>query len=158
SARALGLLALALALSTGQARAELKFSLQEVGPDVVMTGSGTVNTDGLNNASAWIAAANLIPQSGQVIVAGPGTLSGRGYRLISGPSTFGGGAGLDATSGTGDGFGLGGQAQVLFLPNNYVSGSQLSGTATYSMQTLANLGVTLGTYKWTWGSGDNADS
>src|SRR5262249_8749074 len=142
-----------------QARAGLTFTLQEVGPDVVMTGSGTVNTAGFNNLSTWIAAANLIPQSAQFIVGGPGVQSGTSYSPISGPSTIGTSLGVDATSGTGDGFGLGGQAELLFLPDNYVSGSQLSGTATYAGQTLVSLGVTPEkTYTWTWGSGANADS
>ena len=45
----------------------------------------------------------------------------------------------------------------LVVPNNYVSGSSLSGTSTYSGQTLAGLGLTPGTHRWTWGSGANAD-
>jgi hypothetical protein len=46
----------------------------------------------------------------------------------------------------------------LNLPNGYVSGSPLSATSTYTSQTFASLGLTPGTYTWTWGSGPTADS
>jgi hypothetical protein len=44
---------------------------------------------------------------------------------------------------------------LLFVPRGYVSGNPLSDSATYSGQTFATLGVTPGTYVWTWGSGAN---
>jgi hypothetical protein len=34
----------------------------------------------------------------------------------------------------------------------------LSGTAVYDDETLAGMGLDLGTYTWTWGSGNDADS
>src|SRR5207248_2671894 len=43
----------------------------------------------------------------------------------------------------------------LSVPRGYVSGTFLSDRATYSGATLATLGVTPGTYKWTWGTGAN---
>jgi hypothetical protein len=46
----------------------------------------------------------------------------------------------------------------LFVPEGYVSGTALSDTATYDSQTFSSLGVTPGTYKWTWGSAATADS
>jgi hypothetical protein len=47
-------------------------------------------------------------------------------------------------------FGLGGQ---IFLPQGYVSGTALSDTSTYDKETFASLGLTPGTYEWTWGTG-----
>ena len=35
------------------------------------------------------------------------------------------------------------------------TGHTLSDSATYSSQTFATLGVTPGTYEWTWGTGPN---
>ena len=46
-------------------------------------------------------------------------------------------------------------AFVLSVPRGYVSGTFLSGSATYSDASLATLGVTPGTYVWTWGTGAN---
>ena len=41
------------------------------------------------------------------------------------------------------------------VPSGYGSGNPLSDTATYSGQTFATLGVTPGTYVWSWGEGPN---
>ncbi len=45
--------------------------------------------------------------------------------------------------------------RVLIVPRGYVSGTFLSNSATYSGKTIATLGVTPGTYVWTWGTGAN---
>jgi hypothetical protein len=79
---------------------------------------------------------------------------------VSGPTVFGSGPQVGASAATGNTVGilanLGGQG--LYVPTGYVSGSALTGTATYNSQTLAGLGLTPGTYTWTWGTGANADS
>ena len=46
-------------------------------------------------------------------------------------------------------------ATALIVPRGYVSGDFLSNSATYSGKTFATLGVTPGTYVWTWGTGAN---
>ena len=38
------------------------------------------------------------------------------------------------------------------------SGDSLSGSATYAFETFASIGLTPGTYVWSWGSGGSADS
>jgi hypothetical protein len=45
--------------------------------------------------------------------------------------------------------------RLLSVPTGYVSGTALSDTAIYSGTTLAALGVTPGTYVWTWGTTAN---
>ena len=77
------------------------------------------------------------------------------YSGITGPSNFGSGGFTAASSGSGDRVGIDNDGKVLFVPLDYVSDSPLSDTSTYLSQTFGSLGVTPGTYEWTWGSGAN---
>jgi VPDSG-CTERM motif len=43
----------------------------------------------------------------------------------------------------------------LFVPFGYDSNTALSSSATWNNATFASLGVTPGTYVWTWGDGAN---
>ena len=45
----------------------------------------------------------------------------------------------------------------LVTPLNYLSGSELSNTATWANHTFISLGVTPGSYTWNWGSGAHSD-
>ncbi|MNL72451.1 hypothetical protein D3C87_1977660 [compost metagenome] len=53
---------------------------------------------------------------------------------------------------------LDGFSGTVYLPVGYVSGSALSGATTFAGATFASLGVTPGTYTWTFGAGAAADS
>ena len=55
-------------------------------------------------------------------------------------------------------FGVGGSIDMIIVPFRYVSGSSLSGTSTFDGATIASLGLTPGSYVYTWGSGVDADS
>ncbi len=82
-------------------------------------------------------------------------------RAPSGPTSFGSSFGRSASSGSGDMVGIsagdyfGDYLSLLSVPTGYVSGTALSDSATYSGVTLADLGVTPGTYVWTWGTTAN---
>jgi hypothetical protein len=54
--------------------------------------------------------------------------------------------------------GLYGYGHFIYVPAGYVSGTQLSDTDTFNGATFASLGITSGTYTYTWGSGPTADT
>jgi hypothetical protein len=132
---------------------------QPLGFDVVATGSGSIDTVGLNFAFTGAEGALMSPSNG-VIITGPASdTSTDHYRGITVPPTsFGSGALVAASSGSGDNVGLSALFPGLNVPQGYVSGHALSDTSTYDNATFASLGATPGTYKWTWGTGAHADS
>jgi hypothetical protein len=72
---------------------------------------------------------------------------------IVGPANFGsGGLTLDGT-GTGPAIGIRSFEPDIEVPTGYVSDGPLSDTTIYDTATFASLGVTPGTYVWTWGTG-----
>jgi hypothetical protein len=83
------------------------------------------------------------------------------YTGVSGPASFGSGSFTLASSGAGDLVGIDMATRPegsLIVPHGYVSGAALSDSSTYNNATLTSLGVTPGTYTWTWGTGVHADS
>ena len=128
-------------------------TLQQVGANVVATGSGAINLTGLtfgNDAS--ITGGVLFSTEGVIILAGG---FADVYLGFSGPQTFGSGSVIDASSSSGDPVGIEGVAHdpFIFVPDNYVSGTALSGNATWNNASFTSLGVTPGTYVWRWGTG-----
>jgi hypothetical protein len=136
------------------AQAAYIVTLEEVGTNVVATGSGTLDLTDLSFLSGGsLASAAIAPVVG-VIITGPAGVTIEDYTGFSGPMSFGSGGGKNADSGSGDLVGIfAPQTDELVLPDGYVSGSALSDNAAYDSQTFNSLGVTPGTYEWTWGSG-----
>ena len=132
-------------------------TLQQVGSDVVATGSGAINLTGLTFASGGLVANGSMGPSIALLVVADGTGLSQ-YTGFSGPSSFGPGTNfINDSSDSGDSVGIVGPAFFLgpsiFLPAGYVSGTALSDSSTYNSATFASLGVTPGTYVWTWGTG-----
>jgi hypothetical protein len=129
--------------------------LQQVGSDVVATGSGAIDLTGLSLLDiAGGSHAVIVPNAANVQT-GPSGLELFKYSGFSGPTNFGSGGQTVSSSGTGDFVGISGTEGFLWLPFAYVSGSPLSDSATYDGATFSSLGVTPGTYEWTWGPGDD---
>jgi hypothetical protein len=141
------------------ANASVIMTLEQVGPDVVAMGSGTINTTDLTlDGSGGFAVATISPGDAELVVGRPSPFDV--YGGIAGPTYFGAqnGRTTHASSGAGDYIGILGFSREISTPSSYISGTPLSGTATFDSTTLAGLGVTPGTYTWTWGTGVNADS
>ena len=157
-------LALALCVTAAvpsRSRAEFNISVQEVGADVVVTGSGSANLSALTLVSRQSYDAIIFPSGPGLLVGAAGMQAADDYQSIFGPGSFGTGGFAMATSGSGQRFGLNALSPtqlLLNVPRDYVSGTALSSTSTYVGKTFASLGLTPGTYRYTWGTEATADS
>jgi hypothetical protein len=133
-------------------------TLEQVGSNVVATGSGSIDTTALAFLTVDASSAGILPVGADISTGPVGVTSFDLYSGISGPTSFGPGDYTSNNSGAGAFVGVDGSAEELVLPVSYVSGTSLSETSTYDSATLAVLGVTPGTYEWTWGSGADAGS
>jgi hypothetical protein len=115
-------------------------TLHQVGPNVVATGSGAIDFTGLTFGATDVFDSQIIPFLGSIITGAIATVD-LFDGAITGPTSFGSGLQTFASSGTGDIVGISGTG-VLTLPDNYVSGSALSNSATWNNATVASLGVT----------------
>jgi len=138
-------------------------TLQQVGPNVVATGSGAIDLTGLALASHIAFASGIIPAPG---ISSLGAFIQTGIDNVSffddysgsfsGPTSFGPNSfETVASSNSGDIVGFGRGFGFLFLPPGYVSGAALSNSSTFDSTNFTMLGVTPGTYEWTWGTGPN---
>ena len=133
------------------AQAGYMVTLQQVGSNVVATGSGAIDLTGLSFLGLSSTTASIQPNAGFIsVVSG----SVNEYNGFSGPSSFGPGFGGNASSSSGDAVFIFATTE-LGVPSGYVSNSLLSDSSTYNGATFATLGVTPGIYEWTWGTGLN---
>jgi len=129
-------------------------TMEQMGSNVVANGSGAINLTGLTPAGpAAIGGGGIEASAGQIITGSPG--SATAYTGLNGPTSFGSGGLFNASTSSGDLFGrfptqFGGP---LLVPLLYTSGDPLTNSMTFDNATFASLGVTPGTYKWTWGTG-----
>jgi hypothetical protein len=139
--------AVAMAFS-GAAQAAIIFNIEEVGANVVMTGSGSLNTSGMNLTASSTASGYLYGSNG-VLRVGSGNIGiYNGLTVWSGKDHFGSGTAYAASSNTGSAFGFNGLGLV-YLPSGYQSGSALSGTSTFNNKTLASMALNPGSYTFT---------
>jgi hypothetical protein len=152
---------LTLALTVGAAQGEFIVNAVKTGGDVVFTGEGSLNLE------AWTLQDESSPdfafiQPVQFIVIGPSasvnsTKFGTPINFV-GPTNFGLPLTSFPDSGTGDIVGLFFNGPSLSVPVDYESGESLSSSTTYNGKTFLTLGMTPGSYTWSWGSGGTADS
>jgi hypothetical protein len=153
-------MSVAVALFVESAQAGVVITIQQVGSNVDVTGSGSLNLADLTSFGTFTQAPDIIPFDAEAIVGGIPSVSVTGYAgaSFSGPTSFGGGIEANPISGSGSVFGIQGSSSDLVVFSGYVSGTSLgTSTDTYS-GSLSSLGLTVGTYTWTWGTGNAADS
>jgi hypothetical protein len=144
----------------GQAQASVPgavIDITQVGANVVATGTGVIDLSGLTLTGSdelWPFAGELFPSLGVAVVG----LGGTGHNIdtyggASGPATLG--PGLNSFPGSiaiGDVFGIDGNglgSPTIFVPTGY-DGTLLWGSSTFDNTTLAMIGLTPGTYTYTW--------
>jgi hypothetical protein len=129
----------------------------EVAGDVVFSGGGSADLTGLVLDSTPAVGAGSIANFPKFIMADGADGASWVFGITSGPSDYGTGSTMFASSFSGDLFGIFSSSQII-VPSDYVSGTDLSGTMTLGGTTFASAGMTPGTYMWTWGSDGIADS
>ena len=151
---------IACVISVRPAQAGYIVTLEQVGSNVVATGSGPIDLTGLKFLFAGGGVANINPK-GATLGTGPFDFPVNFYESsapFSGPTNFGSGDFTFANSGSGDFLGIQSSPDgfgSLLVPTGYVSGNALTDSMTFNNATFASLGVTTGTYVWSWGDGAN---
>ena len=141
-----GAVFLLLTAALHRAHAMFYLTLTQVGGNVVINGSGTVNLTALTFQQSANADPAVYPALG-LLTAGAGDLppyseyDGGG---LTGPAAFGNGTGSAENSGTGGIAGILGSNPSLLVPQGYVSGSPL----TYSGGKATVSGIVPGTTVW----------
>jgi len=146
---------------TSAATAPFSASFVESGSDVVLSFEGTLDLTGLNFSQTTNAVAGGVGPAQAAFGIGPsGTIPVDAYTggTFSYPSNFGTGGGSPIPTGSGDYFGvftLDGPSgpRSLIVPSGYTSSTYIAGTTTLSGQTFASLGLSAGTYNYSWGVG-----
>ena len=141
------------AVSIAQPAQAYTVRLKEVGDNVVANGSGPINLTGLTLVDRGLILTGTINANIGLIITGPFASFADGFSGITGPTSFGSGGSSFPNSGSGDMVGISGFFGRLVVPLNYVSGTALSDSMTFNNATFASLGVTPGTYVWSWGDG-----
>jgi hypothetical protein len=146
----------------GPASAGLVIDISQVGSNVVTKGIGSIDLTDLTRLGDGAAFPYVEGEMGTVAVGALPFGDFNVFGVVAGPKSFGTGGPFAASSGTGDTFGVEGSggfvAPVILLPTDYVSGSEIQASGTYLNTTIAGLGLTPGTYSYTWGTGADADS
>ena len=144
--------ALILASLQGTADAGVVIDVSQVGSDVVATGSGSLDLTGLSLTVTVPLSTTLDPIGGVIIIGPSPGGSFDGYSGFQGPSSFGPGGQTFPSEGTGDLMGVDNFDGNIQVPAGYVSGTPLAGSSTFDNTTIAGLGLTPGTYTYTWSS------
>jgi hypothetical protein len=126
----------------------LYISILEVGGNVVVSGTGTVNLTGLSAPTSDAISQSITPQFNRIFVAsGNSSYNVDVYTGLTATTIIGSGTVTVGSSGSGSSvFGIDGSLNKFFVQEGYVSGDPLQASTTYNSNSLAGLGVDAGTY------------
>jgi hypothetical protein len=99
---------LLVAALCGSADASVVINIDQLGPNVVATGSGSLNVTDLTSPGTNLHVLGIGPIHGYVGMGSPGLVFVEGFEGLTGPSNFGLGGLTNATSGSGDHFAING--------------------------------------------------
>lgn len=141
-------------LAAANVTAGVMININPSGSDVLATWSGTLNTAGLSNTGTSSITGYVNPASGWFALTGISSnyqaLSPVNFASVTVPGNFGSGTLTNVSSGSGViGF-VPNSIKYIFVPVGYTSGSSLTGSATWNSTTLAGLGLSTGTFVWSW--------
>lgn len=144
---------LVLLAAASVSQAVYTININQVGADVVMTGTGSINTSSMTALTTigLCATGNGLVGSAVLCVGTETTADQFDNVLVPSLSAFSTTM-LDGTSSSGPGVYIFGAD--LYLPENYVSATPISNSSTYVGTTLAGLGLTVGTRSLFVPSGD----
>lgn len=131
-------------------------NVNEVGGDVVATATGNLDLSSLAFSLNGVPIAIFVgatPDIATFAIGGGATFDV--YSNAAGPAAIGPGAiQVAPTFSSGDFVGNGGSPILydVWVPSGYVSGAPLNGSSTWVGNTFAGIGLTPGTYQYTWAS------
>ena len=128
-------------------------TLEQMGANVVATGSGAINLTGLTSVGGAQFQVIGIQAEGGFIVTGTSSALLSDYFGFTGPTNFGTGGFVPGNDFSGDSVGIFRSLGQILVPECYVSGNPLSASMTFDNATIHSLGLRPGTYTWTWGTG-----
>jgi hypothetical protein len=146
-------------LASPSAEATFTVTFSEQGNNVVAIGTGSIDTADLTFNSSGGIAEFVAPQYPSVLLGPPNTFPPVNIFTVAqfnGPGPIGSGGESFVSSGSGDEVGF--APGLLVLPAGYQSGARLSDEDVWANATFASLGLTVGSYFATFGSGAGEDS
>ncbi|MDH4041808.1 MAG: hypothetical protein OEV88_14230 [Gammaproteobacteria bacterium] len=150
-----GVLAAASVFCCAAANAVVTVTIEESGGDVVASFSGSLDTAALScTALGTGAILDFTSPTDYAYLLGdaPGVLAVDGCPVTFGTAEPFGGAGVTPDAGTGAiGVEVSG-GNAIYVPSGYTSGAAISGSSTFTGQTIAGLSLTPGTFVFDYGA------
>jgi PEP-CTERM motif-containing protein len=145
------------AVAAPTAQAAFVATFQEIGSNVVETGSGALDLTDLKLSGGIFTKSFVAPNEPGYAAGTPGDLGDIYDGALAGPANWGPGSFIVANSSSGDLVALVPSGAEIIVPDGY-AGGVLSQSSTYLNASFSSLGLTPGDYVYSWGTGDHFDT